>query len=135
MRKGGPDKDWRQHVLSTLPKMEATTEQATGLTPATAADFGPVTFHGNRTPDDPTELLDGLPLVKATSIHQRALDLHGSIPTHEQVQEVRLEALGYKNRIADLTRHQSEGGGFGLDAAAPQVVSEKRKLVPGIRAE
>ena len=40
---------------------------------------------------------------------------------------MRLEALGYKNRISDLTRHASEGG-FGLDASAPQVVAEHRKL-------
>jgi hypothetical protein len=91
-----PDKDWREQVLSTLPKMEATgmTEQATGgCTPATAADFGPVTFHGNRTPGDPAALLDGLALVNMTSIHQRALDLLAQVPTHEQVQEARLEAL------------------------------------------
>jgi hypothetical protein len=41
--------------------------------------------------------------------------LYAGIPTYEAVQEVRLEALGYKNRIADLERHKSEGG-FGLDA-------------------
>jgi hypothetical protein len=43
------------------------------------------------------------------------------------VQEVRFEATGYKNRIADLTRHKSEGG-FGLAQDAPQVVAERRKL-------
>jgi hypothetical protein len=123
-----PDKDWRQQVIDMLPRMEANagTEPA-GFTPATPADFGPTTFHGNRTPNDPADLLDGLPLVKMTSIHQRALDQLAQIPTHEQVQEKRLEALGYKNRIVDLTRHKSEGG-FGLDAAAPQVVAERRKL-------
>ena len=31
------------------------------------------------------------------------------------------------DRIAELTRHASEGG-FGLDASAPQVISERRKL-------
>jgi len=58
------------------------------------------------------------------ALKQRAADLLAQVPTHEQVQEVRVEATGYKNRIADL---KSEGG-FGLDASAPQVVSEKRKL-------
>jgi len=61
------------------------------------------------------------------ALKQRAADLLAQVPTHEQVQEVRVEATGYKNRIADLERHKSEGG-FGLDASAPQVVSEKRKL-------
>ena len=125
------DESWRQFVLNSLPvEMEANTgPAAAGLPSATPSDFGPITFRGDRTPSDPAELLDGLPSarVKATSIHQRALDLHAQIPSHEQVQEVRLEVVGYKNRIADLTRHKSEGG-FGLDASAPQVVSEKRKL-------
>ncbi|UGY28182.1 hypothetical protein HU675_0016255 [Bradyrhizobium septentrionale] len=114
-----PNEGWRKFV------MEA--NAATGFQPATAADFGPVTFHGNRTADDPATLLDGRPLEKWTWIDQRRADLFSQIPSFEQVQELRLEALGYKNRIADLTRHQSEGG-FGLDAAAPLVVSEMRKL-------
>ncbi|WP_166299780.1 hypothetical protein [Bradyrhizobium sp. 2S1] len=122
------DKDWRQSVIEMSPRMEATTEQATGgFTPATAADFGPVTFHGDRTPYDPAVLLDGRPLDKWTWIDQRHADLFSQIPTFEQEQEVRLETLGYKNRIGDLTRHQSEGG-FGLPQDAPQVRAERKKL-------
>ena len=49
------------------------------------------------------------------------------MPTFDEVQEIALEAIGYKNRITHLTRHPSEGG-FGLDASAPQVVAERRKL-------
>jgi hypothetical protein len=130
MTKRSDEGDWRRHVVEqVLPRMDANTgPAATGSTPATAGDFGPVAFHSDRTPDDAVALLDGLPAVKMTALRQRALDLHGSIPTHEQVQEGRLEALGHKNRIADLTRHKSEGG-FGLDpASAPQVISERRKL-------
>ena len=125
-----PDRDWRQQVIDMLPKMEATgmTEQTTGgFTPATATDFGPVTFYGDRTPSDPTELLDGLPLVKITALKQRAFDLHAQLPTYEQVQEVRLEALGYANRITHLTKAKGEGG-FGLPDDAPQVVVERGKL-------
>ena len=76
---------------------------------------------------DPAALLDGRPLEKTASIHQRALDLHATVPSYEQVQEVRLEAIGYRNRISDLEKHKSEGG-FGLDPSAPEVVSVKRKL-------
>jgi hypothetical protein len=87
------DQGWREHVLNSLPTMEANSmTPATTLTPATtAADFGPVAFHGNRTPDDPTALLDGLPLVKMTALRQRALDLHGAIPSFDDVQQVRLD--------------------------------------------
>lgn len=60
-------------------------------------------------------------------VKQRADDLHAQMPTHEQVQEVRLEVTGYQNRIVDLERHKSEGG-FGLDASAPQVQSERCRL-------
>jgi hypothetical protein len=127
MTKRDDNKDWRQQVIDMLPKMEATTERATGFQPATAADFGPITFHGDRTPNDPAVLLDGRPLDKWTWIDQRHADLFSQIPTFEQVRELQVEAIGYKNRIADLTRHQSEGG-FGLDASAPQVRAERKKL-------
>jgi hypothetical protein len=123
------DMDWRQHVLNNvLPRMEANDMgAATGFTPATPGDFGPITFRGDRTPDDAAALLPDAAATKFIAIGQTASDLHGAIPTHEQVSQVRLEATGCKNRINDLTRHKSEGG-FGLDAAAPQVQSERRKL-------
>jgi hypothetical protein len=125
------DKDWRQSVVEMLPRMEANagTGPATGgLTPATtAADFGPISFHGNRTPDDPAALLDGLPLVKMTALNQRALDLHGAIPSFDDVQQVRLDKQQHANRIAKLVAHRSEGG-FGLGDDAPQVSVERKKL-------
>jgi hypothetical protein len=128
-----PDQGWRDHVLNTLlPRNEATTGPAiTGFTPG-PANPQPLNFGAPHIapPNDPTLLLEGLglPLVRFTALRQRALDLYNATPTYEQVQEVRLEALGYKNRIADLERHRSEGG-FGLPEDAPQIVSEKRKLV------
>ena len=47
------------------------------------------------------------------ALKQRADDLYAQVPSHERVMETRIEVTGYKNRIADLTRHKSEGG-FGL---------------------
>ena len=74
MAKRSDDRDWREQVIRSLPTMEANTGPgATGFQPAAAADIGPLTFHGSRMPDDPAELLDGLPLVKMTLLHQRAL--------------------------------------------------------------
>jgi hypothetical protein len=71
-------------------------------------------------------LLDGLPLVKMTALHQRALDLHAAIPSFNDLQEVRLAKIGHANRIGDLTRLKAEGG-FGLDEHAPQVSVERKK--------
>jgi hypothetical protein len=48
------------------------------------------------------------------------------VPEFSEVQEARLEALAHANRIADLTKHESEG--FGLDPSAPLVVTERKKL-------
>jgi hypothetical protein len=103
-------------------------DPVTALTPATAADFaGTVALNSNRSPDDPTVLLDGLPLVRFTALKQRALDLHGSIPAFEDVRQARLTMQGHANRISALTKHRSEGG-FGLPEDAPQVVLESKKL-------
>jgi hypothetical protein len=129
MAKHGPDEGWRQHVIDhMLPKMEATTEQATGFTPA-PANPQPLSFGAPHLAplDDPATLLPDAAATKMIAIGQRAADLFAQVPSFDEVQEVRLEAIGYKNRISDLTRHASEGG-FGLDASAPQVVAERRKL-------
>lgn len=123
-----PNQSWREHVLGMLPRMEATSEQITdGFQPATPSDFGPIIFRGDRTPDDAVALLPDAAATKAIAIEQRAADLFAAVPTFEEVQEVRLEVIGYKNRISDLTRHRSEGG-FEQDPSAPQVLSETRKL-------
>jgi hypothetical protein len=98
-----------------------------GFTAARAIDFQPLAFGGDRTPDDAAALLPDAAATKMIAIGQCAADLLATVPSHEQVQEVRLEALGYKNRISDLTRHRSEGG-FEQDPSAPQVLSEQRKL-------
>ena len=113
--------DWRQHVLNM------TKQAVAGFPPATAADFGPITFYGSRTPDDPADRLDGLPLVKWTAIRQRALDLHGSIPSFEAIREVSLEKLSHANRISALVKARGDGGP-GLADDAPLVQSERQKL-------
>ena len=60
-----PDQGWREHVLNNvLPRMEATTEPTTSFTQATSADFAPVVYHGSRSPDDVSAVLDGLPLSR-----------------------------------------------------------------------
>jgi hypothetical protein len=127
MAKHGPEEGWRQHVLGMLPRMEATTEQPTSFTPATAADFGPVVFRGDRSPDDPAASLPDAAATKFIAIEQIASDLHGSIPTHEEISEVRLEATGLKNRLADLKRPLSEGGSP-VPATAWQIADIERKL-------
>ncbi len=127
MAKHGPDQGWREHVLGMLPKMEATAEPLTGVQQATAADFGPIVYRGDRTPDDAAALLPEAAATKLIAIEQRFADLSAQVPSFEDVREIRLEAFGYKNRIAELTKHRSEGG-FEQDPSAPQVISETRKL-------
>jgi hypothetical protein len=108
--------------------MEANdTGVATSFQPATAADFAPTAFYSNATPNDPADLLDGLPLVKAIAIKQRALDLHGSIPTFEAIREVQLEKISHANRVGALMKHKGDGG-FGLDASAPQVAAARKQM-------
>jgi len=135
MTKQPHDEGWRNWVLGSLPKMQASsmaTEPATGgFTQATSADFGPVIFRGDRTPDDPAELLDGLPLVKCIAIKQRALDLHGSIPSFEAIREVQLEKISHANRISELVKPRGDGGP-NLPEDAPQVATVRKQM---LRAE
>jgi hypothetical protein len=122
--------DWHRHVINNvLPRMEASTAPATGFQQATAADFAPVTFYGDRTPNDPAELLEGLPLalVKWTAIKQRALDLHGSIPSFEAIREVQLEKFSHANRISELMKPKGEGGP-GLSEDAPQIATVRKQM-------
>ena len=82
MAKHGPDEGWRQHILKTvLPKMQATPEQATSFTQATSADFGPITFRGDRSPDDAAALLPDAAATKAVAIRQRFADLFAAVPS------------------------------------------------------
>jgi hypothetical protein len=123
------DKDWRQHVIdNVLPRMEANDKgTATGFTQATSADFGPVTFHGDRSPDDAAALLPEEAATKLIAIGQIASDLHGAIPKHEPMQELRTEITVLKNRLADLNRPLSEGGSA-VPATAWQVADVQRQL-------
>ena len=112
---------WRQWVRNMAEPA------ASSFTPATPGDYGPITFRGDRSPDDAAALLPEAAATKMIAIEQRFSDLSAQVPTFEEVREIRVEMLGHANRISDLTRHASEGG-FGLDASAPQVVAERRKL-------
>jgi hypothetical protein len=97
-----------------------------GLQPATP-NSGTITLHGNVSPNDPAAVLDGEPLRRVTALHQRALDLHSTVPMWEDVQEVRTEKVQHENRIVELLRPRSEGG-FGESEAAGVVIHERAKL-------
>jgi hypothetical protein len=121
-----PDRSWREHVLNSLPRMEANDiGAATSFAPAT--DFGPVVFRGDRSPDDAAALLPDASATKSIAIRQIASDLHVSIPKHEQLQELRLEITVLKNRLADLKRPLSEGGSA-VPATAFQIEDVERQL-------
>jgi hypothetical protein len=128
MTKRSDEGDWRRHVVEQmLPRMEANTGPATGFQQATAADFGPITFRGDRAPNDPTALLDGLPLVKWAAIKQRAFDLHASIPSFEAIREVQLEKISHANRISELVKARGDGGP-NLPESAPQVATVRKQM-------
>ncbi|MBR0698110.1 hypothetical protein [Bradyrhizobium lablabi] len=110
---------WRQWVRNMA---EPT---ASGFTPAT--DFGPVVFHGDRTPDDAAALLPDAAATRIIALRQIASDLHSAIPTHEEISELRLEVTALKNRLADLKRLLSEGGSP-VPATAWQVADVERKV-------
>jgi hypothetical protein len=121
------DEGWRRHVVEQmLPRLDANTGPAATSFQA-ATDFGPVTFHGDRTPDDPVALLPEEAATKFIALGQRASDLHGAIPKHEPMQELRTEITVLKNRLADLNRPLSEGGSA-VPATAWQVADVERQL-------
>jgi len=93
-----------------------------------ATNTGPHTVTLFSTPNDPTSVLDGLPLAKMIALKQRCRDLHGAIPDFHDLQEQSHAKLRHQKRIADLTRPKAEGGGFGLSPLAPEVVVERREL-------
>ncbi len=94
---------------------------------APAAGYAPHEIHTFSTPNDPTAVLDGPPLVRMIALQQRCHDLHGAIPPFEDVQEQSHAKIRHQKRIADLTRPKAQGG-FGLPELAPQVVVERREL-------
>ena len=98
-----------------------------GLTPATAADFAPGVYYGNRSPNDPAALLPDAAAAKMVALHQRAVDLFAQVPDFSEVQEASQARQQHADRIADLTKAKGDSG-FGLDDHAPQVVAERRKL-------
>jgi hypothetical protein len=115
-----PEAGWRKFVMEANDIGAATV-----FTPAT--DFGPVVFRGDRSPDDAAALLPDANATKLIAIGQTASDLHGAIPTHEEISELRLEVTGLKNRLADLKRPLSEGGSP-VPATAWQIADVERKL-------
>ena len=130
MARRSDEGDWRRHVVENmLPRMDANTGPAATSFQA-AQDFGPVVFRGDRSPDDAAALLPDAAATKFIAIGQIASDLHGAIPKHEQMQELRLEITGLKNRLADLNRPLSEGGSA-VPATAWQVADVERKLDRG----
>ncbi len=113
MAKHGPDEGWRQHVIdNVLPRMEATTEQATGFTPA-PANPQPFSAGMHLQPQfDPIELLPPAAAEKLRLLRQRAADAHALIPTgfDDQVREASRREIEAANALKRLTDHPQDGG-------------------------
>jgi hypothetical protein len=130
MAKRGPDQDWRQHVIdNVLPRMEATTEQATGFTPA-PANPQPFSAGVQLQPQfDVIELLPPAAQELLRLLRQRAADAHALIPTGFDVQTASAERVAAANALRRLTDHPQDGG-FGLkdDGGDRRVIDAQRTL-------
>jgi hypothetical protein len=124
------DKDWRRQVVEQmLPTMEATTEQATGFTPAPA---NPQPFSVGmhlQPPFDPIEQLAHIPAAaeKMRLLGQRSDDQHAVIPEFETVRAASMRKIEAANALKRLTDHPQDGG-FGLKDDDRRVLEAQRTL-------
>jgi hypothetical protein len=96
--------------------------------PGPAGGSPPMLMQRFSPPDDPLEVLPvGPAQTKWIAIDQRWGDAHNARVSSETMRELQLEIGKQQKRIADLTRHKGQGG-YGLDADAPQVAAEQKKL-------
>jgi hypothetical protein len=79
------------------------------------------------TADQAIALLPETAQSRLIALRQRKADLHAAMPSFEDIHDLAATKARHANRIADLTRRKTEGG-FGLDASALQVVTERRQL-------
>ena len=117
--------DWREHVLGSLPTMQATTEPTAGFTPPTAAD-GPVNFGGfHAAPSfDMIELLPERAQDRLRALRQRSDDLHAIIPPFAELQEATTARTEAENRLRKLQAHPQDHG-FNLREDDPRVIEQK----------
>jgi hypothetical protein len=127
-----PDKGWREHVLSTLPKMEATmAEPITALTPAPvttvtaptpfSADFpSPPSF-------DPVELLPPAAAARLRLLRQRADDAHSLVPSFEDIHESSMAKIAAAAALRRLT-DRAQDFGFDLKPEDRRVIAATKHL-------
>jgi hypothetical protein len=126
----GPDQGWRQHVIdNVLPKMEATTEQATGLTPAPLSTIvTPTPFSvGFPSPPsfDPLEALPPLAQERLRKLRDRAADAHAVCVPFADIQEASTARIEAENRLRQLQAHPQEFGS-NLPPTDARVVTQQR---------
>jgi hypothetical protein len=111
-----PDQGWSEHVLNSLPTMEATTSvtPATGLTPGPVAETTaqpPFSLGPALSPQvDLLELLPPGAADKLRALRQRSDDLHAIIPLFAELQEATGLKQDAERALKRLTAHPSERG-------------------------
>jgi hypothetical protein len=121
-----PDQGWRDFVLNSLPKMEATSTAGTaGFTPAPA---NPQPFSTGFPSPPSFDVIERLPEDRKDllrKLHQRRADAHAVIPEFEAVREASMSKIEAANALTRLTSHAQDGG-FGLKPEDRRVVVAKR---------
>ena len=129
MAKRGPDQSWREHVLNSLPRMEA----RPGLTPAPLeTNFAAQTpFDG--TPQinvhdfDPVDILPAAAQEKVFLLRRRNDETHRLIPDFSQLQDLNIESEKGRQKLKRLT-DPAASGGFGLGDADNRVITATKAV-------
>jgi hypothetical protein len=131
MERGMAD-NWQQHVVNNmLPRMQANSAAATGLTPGpveTVVAQPPMSFGFPSTPN--FDQIEALPLTaaeKLRALRQRAADAHAVIPEFETVRQASMDKITAQNELSRLTDHPADFG-FALQPDDPRVVAAQRTL-------
>jgi hypothetical protein len=129
-----PDRSWREHVLSTLPTMEATSmpdPAATSLTPApTTAVTAPAPFSADYFAAPSLDLLALLPDAAADKLRllrQRSSDAHALIPTFEMVREANAAKQDAEHQLQRLLAPAGESG-FNLGLNDRRTIEAQKTL-------
>src|SRR5258707_6265417 len=110
-----PDEGWRQHMINNLlPRMEASTEQATGFTPApttTITAQEPFSLGPALRPDfDVLEIVPESAQARLRKLRLRASDSHRLVPRFEDQRELSMEHIEAQNRLTKLQEHPQNFG-------------------------
>ncbi|WP_338822727.1 hypothetical protein WDM22_02070 [Bradyrhizobium septentrionale] len=127
----GPDEGWRRHVLEhMLPRMEATSSAATGLTPAPIAEsIAPTSFSLPSGPPN-VDVVERLPPAAAERLRlqrDRRSEKRDAMIPHSALQEAIAERTHAEQHHCRLQAHPQDSG-QNLPPSHPSVVAAEREV-------